>query len=103
FRSKIKGGAEMPAMGAMPAMQAPAEMMQIEPGLYRGAFELSMEGSWPLTLKIQPPGMPARQISYDLATGREGLQLASGAVRTDGGEMADETPPGTLTTDNRRR
>ena len=101
--AEIKVVAEMPAMGAMPAMQAPAEMMQIEPGLYRGAFEPSMEGSWPLTLKIQAPGMPARQISFDLATGREGLQLASGAVRTDGGDMADEAPPGTVTLDNRRR
>lgn len=101
--AEIKVVAEMPAMGAMPAMQAPAEMMQIEPGLYRGTFEPSMEGSWPLTLKIQAPGMPARQISFDLATGREGLQLASGAVRTDGGDMADEAPPGTVTLDNRRR
>lgn len=101
--AEIKVVAEMPAMGAMPAMQAPAEMMQIEPGLYRGVFEPFMKGSWPLTLKIQAPGMPARQISFDLATGREGLQLASGAVRTDGGDMADEAPPGTVTLDNRRR
>ncbi|MAT51178.1 MAG: efflux transporter periplasmic adaptor subunit [Porticoccaceae bacterium] len=101
--AEIKAVAEMPAMGAMPAMQAPAEMVQIEPGLYRGAFEPFMKGSWPLTLKIQAPGMPARQISFDLATGREGLQLASGAVRTDGGDMADEAPPGTVTLDNRRR
>jgi len=101
--AEIKAVAEMPAMGAMPAMQAPAEMVQIEPGLYRGAFEPFMKGSWPLTLKIQAPGMPARQISFDLATSREGLQLASGAVRTDGGDTADEAPPGTVTLDNRRR
>jgi|TARA_R110001592_G_scaffold265020_2_gene530563 Cu(I)/Ag(I) efflux system membrane fusion protein len=101
--AEIKAVAEMPAMGAMPAMQAPAEMMQIEPGLYRGAFEPFMKGSWPLTLTIQAPGMSARQISFDLATGREGLQLASGAARTDGGDMADEAPPGTVTLDNRRR
>ena len=47
--------------------------------------------------------MPARQISFDLAVGREGLQLASGASRTDGGSMAEEAPPGTVTLDNRRR
>ncbi|WP_439510586.1 efflux RND transporter periplasmic adaptor subunit [Marinimicrobium koreense] len=99
----IKAVAEMPAMGAMPAMQAPADMQAIEPGLYRGTFEPSMDGSWPLTLKIEAPGMPARQISFDLAVGREGLQLASGASRTDGGSMAEEAPPGTVTLDNRRR
>ncbi|MBA4730581.1 MAG: FixH family protein, partial [Alcanivorax sp.] len=99
----IKAVAEMPAMGAMPAMQAPADMQAIEPGLYRGTFEPAMDGSWPLTLKIEVPGMPARQISFDLAVGREGLQLASGASRTDGGGMAEEAPPGTVTLDNRRR
>ena len=99
----IKAVAEMPAMGAMPAMQAPADMQEIEPGLYQGTFEPSMDGSWPLTLKIEVPGMPARQISFDLAVGREGLQLASGASRTDGGGMAEEAPPGTVTLDNRRR
>tara|TARA_R100001369_G_scaffold14356_6_gene28912 strand:+ start:1424 stop:1789 length:366 start_codon:yes stop_codon:yes gene_type:complete len=34
----IKAVAEMPAMGAMPAMQAPADMQEIEPGLYQGTF-----------------------------------------------------------------
>lgn len=101
----IKAVAEMPAMGAMPAMQAPADMAEIEPGLYRGSFEPSMEGSWPLTLRIQAPGMAARQINFDLATGREGLQLASGATRIGGGGdvVVDEVPPGTVTLDNRRR
>ncbi|MBG56928.1 MAG: efflux transporter periplasmic adaptor subunit [Porticoccus sp.] len=101
----IRAVAEMPAMGAMPAMQAPAEMVQVELGLYRGTFEPSMEGSWPLALRIQAPGMPARQISFDLATGREGLQLASGATRTGGADdaMVEEAPPGTVTLDNRRR
>jgi len=101
--AEIKAVAEMPAMGAMPAMQAPADMQKIKPGLYRGIFEPSMDGSWPLTLKIKERGMPERQISFDLATGREGLQLASGAARTDGGGMAEEAPPGTVTLDNRRR
>ncbi|KJS03920.1 MAG: hemolysin D [Gammaproteobacteria bacterium BRH_c0] len=103
--AEITAVAEMPAMGAMPAMRAPAEMAEIEPGLYRGTFEPSMEGSWPLALRIQAPGMPARQISFDLATGREGLQLASGATRTGGADdaMVEEAPPGTVTLDNRRR
>ena len=101
--AEITAVAEMPAMGSMSAMRAPAEMALIEPGLYRGSFEPFMKGSWPLTVKIQAPGMPARKVSFDMATGREGLQLTSGATRTDGGAMVEEAPPGTVTLDNRRR
>jgi Cu(I)/Ag(I) efflux system membrane fusion protein len=99
----IRAVAEMPAMGAMPAMQAPAEMRRAGPGRYEGVFKPSMEGSWPLTLEIQAPDLPKRQISFDLATGREGLQLASGAARTDGNGLAEEAPPGMVTLDARRR
>lgn len=101
----IRAVAEMPAMGTMPAMQAPAEMAEIEPGLYRGTFDLSMEGSWPLSLAIQAPGMPERHVSFDLATGRKGLQLAAGASRADGAgmEAMEEAPPGTVTLDPARR
>ncbi|MBL4714142.1 MAG: efflux RND transporter periplasmic adaptor subunit [Alcanivorax sp.] len=101
--AEIEAVAEMPAMGAMPAMQAPADMRRIKTGLYRGTFKPSMEGSWPLTLKIRSPGMPERRVDFDLAIGRKGLQLASGAARIDGGGMAEEAPPGTVTLDNRRR
>ncbi|WP_297185213.1 efflux RND transporter periplasmic adaptor subunit [uncultured Porticoccus sp.] len=99
----IRAVAEMPAMGSMPAMRAPADMRQTGPGRYQGIFDPAMKGSWPLSLAIQAPGMPKRQISFDLATGREGLQLSSGATRTDGGAMAEEAPPGTVTLDARRR
>mgnify|MGYP005846838719 CR=1 FL=1 len=84
--AEIKAVAEMPAMGSMPAMQAPADMQQVEPGLYVGTFEPSMDGSWPLTLNIQAPGLPPRQVSFDMAIGREGLQLASGATHSDGSD-----------------
>ncbi|ADE14801.1 efflux transporter, RND family, MFP subunit [Nitrosococcus halophilus Nc 4] len=103
--AQIRAVAEMPAMGAMPAMQAPAEMQEIEPGLYQGTFDLPMEGSWPLTLAISASGMADRQISFDMATGRAGLQLTSGATRIDGSGEAtlEEAPPGTVTLDARRR
>lgn len=103
--ASIRAVAEMPAMGTMPAMQAPAEMNEVEPGVYKGTFDLPMEGSWPLSLVIQAPGMPERQVSFDLATGRKGLQLASGASRADGGGEAvdEEAPPGTVTLDPSRR
>lgn len=78
--------AEMPAMGAMPAMQAPADMREIEPGLYRGTFAPAMAGSWPLTLEIAKDGLGVIRVSFDLATGREGFRLASGAVPLDRNE-----------------
>ncbi len=103
--ASIRAVAEMPAMGTMPAMQAPADMTEIEPGLYRGTFDLSMEGSWPLSLAIQAPDLPERRVSFDLATGRKGLQVASGASRADGVgvETMEEAPPGTVTLDPARR
>lgn len=111
----IQAVAEMPAMGTMPAMQAPADIKEVEPGLYQGTFEPSMEGSWPLTLRIQKDGLGQRKVNFDLATGRKGLALAAGASRIDRGQkdgdsmpehgdsMAEEAPPGTVTLDNRRR
>jgi Cu(I)/Ag(I) efflux system membrane fusion protein len=77
--ASIKAVATMPAMGAMPAMQAPADLEEIEPGLYVGPFDLSMSGAWPLTLEIQKSDLGRAQVSFDLATGRKGLQLATGA------------------------
>lgn len=99
----IRAVAEMPAMGTMPAMQAPAEMAETEPGVYQGTFDLSMEGSWPLSLAIQAPGMPERRVSFDLATGRKGLQVAAGASRAGGGTPMEDAPPGTVTLDPARR
>lgn len=99
----IHAVAEMPAMGAMPAMQAPAEMHEIRPGLYEGSFYLSMEGSWPLSLTILAKGFPERQLSFDMATGREGLKLISGASPIDAGEKLEEAPPGTVILDPSRR
>jgi len=102
--ASIRAVAEMPAMGTMPAMQAPAEMREVEPGVYRGGFDLSMEGSWPLSLAIQAPGLPERRVSFDLATGRKGLQVASGASQADSASaMEEEAPPGTVTLDPARR
>jgi len=101
--ASIRAVAEMPAMGTMPAMQAPAEMVETEPGVYQGTFDPSMEGSWPLSLAIQGPGMPERRVSFDLATGRKGLQVASGASRDGGGTTLEEAPHGTVTLDPARR
>ncbi len=69
--------AEMPAMGAMPAMQAPAD---IKPegggGRYHGQFELPMAGPWPLTINIEAGGEMA-ELVFELNTSSRGLTLTS--------------------------
>lgn len=80
----ISAYAEMPAMGAMPAMRAPAAMREVAPGRYTGPLHLPMRGPWPLSLSFDSPdGAPVR-LQFDLATGREGLTLASGAEAAGG-------------------
>lgn len=107
-KAVIAAVAEMPAMGSMPTMRAPADMEEVSPGRYRGTFEPSMDGSWPLTLHISQEELGSARVSFDLATGRKGIQLSSGATRTDSsqannGGMMEEAPPGTVTLDARRR
>ena len=98
----IDAYAEMPAMGAMPPMRAPAGMRETAPGRYTGSMNLRMRGEWPLTLSFQSPeGQPVR-MQFDLATYREGLAIAAGAG-TVGGAAADADDANIITIDNRRR
>lgn len=109
--ANISAIAEMPAMGSMPAMRAPAEMQETRPGVYVGPFELSMEGAWPLTIKIEKPEAGSARVSFDMGTDRIGLELSSGATDTRGESASPDvgkgteaaTPPGTITVDSRRR
>ncbi|VAW90748.1 Probable Co/Zn/Cd efflux system membrane fusion protein [hydrothermal vent metagenome] len=73
--ANIVSVAEMPAMGSMPAMQAPATMKHNGAGVYVGSFELSMTGAWPLSLKINSVSSGLAALSFDLTTSREGLRL----------------------------
>lgn len=86
--------AVMPAMGSMPAMYAPAEMMETEPGRYEGEFEPSMGGEWPLTIKITTAA-GSSEITFDLATGRKGLRCVTCGGQTE--------LPGTIHVDPARR
>jgi membrane fusion protein, copper/silver efflux system len=97
----VQAVAEMPAMGAMPAMQARAPMQETAAGIYEGSLNLSMQGGWPLTVRIEKQGIGEASLGFDLATGRAGLTLASGAAD----EVGDSSlaPPGTVTIDARRR
>ena len=111
--ASIKAVATMPAMGGMAAMQAPAELEETEPGRYAGPFNLKMSGAWPLTLQIKKAGLGKTRISFDLATGRQGLQLATGGRRLGGGAKGEMDSGGqvadaasdmpTINLDNRRR
>jgi Cu(I)/Ag(I) efflux system membrane fusion protein len=76
----IEAYAEMPAMGAMPAMRAPADFKEITPGRYEGEVDLQMRGEWPLTVKINDPQRGETRLQFDLATDRPGLQIASGGT-----------------------
>lgn len=94
--------AEMPAMGAMPAMRTPVELSEAAPGRYTGPLDLPGRGDWPLTLSLESPEGPSARLKFDLATGREGLALASGARPVGGAApLADEAD--VITIDNRRR
>jgi Cu(I)/Ag(I) efflux system membrane fusion protein len=96
--------AEMPAMGAMPAMRAPARIQETAPGRYTGSVNLPMRGEWPLTLSFQSPeGQPVR-LQFDLATDRKGLAIAAGASPVGGAATtAAADDANVITIDNRRR
>jgi len=80
----IRAVAEMPAMGTMPAMRAPAEMQETAPGVYSGTFAASMEGAWLITLNVRKEGMGEATVGFDMATGRPGLELSSGGRAVGG-------------------
>lgn len=105
----IEAHAEMPAMGAMPAMRAPADLREVSPGRYEGTMSLSMRGAWPLTVRMQDraTGDEAR-VQFDLATDRPGLEVAAGATPVGGSaSVRAPAPPGdtsnAITVDSRRR
>ncbi|MGH8496341.1 MAG: efflux RND transporter periplasmic adaptor subunit [Gammaproteobacteria bacterium] len=105
--ASIRAVAEMAAMGAMPAMRAPAELEELAPGRYAGDFELPMSGAWPLTLAIEKAGLGQARLGFDMATGRAGLEIRSGGAPLDGAPDAGDAQPaetdGGITIDSRRR
>jgi Cu(I)/Ag(I) efflux system membrane fusion protein len=65
-------------------------------------MELPGRGDWPLTLNVESPNGRSAVLKFDLATGREGLALASGA-RPVGGAAPAPDDTDVITLDNRRR
>ncbi len=100
--ASIKAYGEMPAMGAMASMRAPADLDEVEPGLYAGPLNLEMRGEWPLSLYIQKDGIGETRLGFDMATGRQGLSITSGGTPVAGSmsqkdgmggdQMANQSP-----------
>lgn len=76
--AKVRAVAEMPAMGSMPAMRAPAEFEETAPGVFSGSFELAMAGEWPLAVDVSREDMGHGDLIFDMATGRKGLKSTAG-------------------------
>ncbi len=98
----IDAYATMPAMGAMPAMRAPADLEKVGPGRYEGSMDLAMRGEWPLTVEIKDVQRGDKRLQFDLATDRKGLAIAAGATPVGAAAM----PAGdanVITIDSRRR
>jgi len=99
---EVDAFAQMTAMGAMPAMRAPADLEETDPGRYEGSLNLSMRGEWPLTVEIKDPQRGDKRMQFELATDRQGLAIATGATPVGRAAMpADEA--NVITIDNRRR
>jgi len=99
---EIDAYAEMPAMGTMQAMRAPADLAETAAGRYEGAVDLMMRGEWPLTITLQTvQGKPLR-LQFDLATDRAELPISSGGTRIGSAALAGDDA-NVITIDNRRR
>ncbi len=81
--AKVRAVAQMPAMGAMPAMNSQAIITESEPGIYVGELELSMAGEWPLAIDVETVDGNHVDLTFDLATGRNSLDLASATPVSD--------------------
>lgn len=105
----IEAFAEMPAMGAMPAMRVPAGMQEAAPGRYVGSVNLAMRGEWPLTLSFESPEGRSVRMQFNLATDRANMPIAAGGTPIGGAEGSSPgaaTPAddaNVITVDNRRR
>ena len=108
---EVSAYAEMPAMGAMQAMRAPADLVETASGQFEGAVDLRMRGAWPLTLSIADSEHGSAELSFDLATDRAGLRIATGGTPIGASSVQQNTATsavgesqvGTITVDNRRR
>ena len=106
--AEVSAYAEMAAMGAMSAMRAPADLVETTSGQFEGKFDLRMRGAWPLTVSVADAIHGSAELSFDLATDRPGLRIAtggtpSGATGFPAQDSAARNAAETITVDSRRR
>jgi len=75
--AKVRAVAQMPAMGSMKKMNAPADIRETESGIYSGELTLGMKGEWPLAVDVESDALGHGDLVFDMATGRKGIELSS--------------------------
>lgn len=92
--NRIKGAqvnlrAYMPAMGAMPAMEAKGTATDSGDGTYRPTFNVAMSGNWELTVRFEKNGKELARFILLIAPPRPGITDPDAGSNT-GGEMKGE-------------
>ena len=93
----IRVRAFMPAMGAMPAMEAKGKGEDLGEGRYAASFSLSMSGNWDFTIKAEKPENALATFNLQIAPPRPGLidpSGGSGSGATSGGHQHGSAPMG---------
>ncbi|MFS1525843.1 efflux RND transporter periplasmic adaptor subunit [Microbulbifer sp. 2304DJ12-6] len=81
--AQVRAVAEMPAMGAMPAMRTQAAFSETAPGVFQGEMELAMVGAWPMVVDVATGHDQHVDLSFDMSTNRKGLRLKSAPQASD--------------------
>ena len=100
---EVSAYAEMPAMGSMPAMRAPADLVESTSGQFKGAIDLRLRGAWPLTMSIADADHGGTMVTFDLATDRAGLRIATGGTPIATSGIQQNVAANTITVDSHRR
>jgi multidrug efflux pump subunit AcrA (membrane-fusion protein) len=87
---------DMPAMGAMQAMHGGADASEQADGRYTIPFDLGMEGSWTISLKVAAPAGTATA-RYTLRVGASGLTPLGG--ESEGAPSGSATAAGSAGSD----
>lgn len=105
--AQIEASAVMPAMGSMPEMREALEIKASGKGFYQGSFRLPMNGSWPLSVRINSLAYGQAELAFDMNTSRQGLQLSSATpsnmVQQQGQKETTAEQLNTFTVDSYRR
>lgn len=85
----VTARAYMPAMGAMPAMEAKGSATDSGGGTYRPTFNLSMSGNWELTVRVKKNGDQLATFDLLVAPPRPGISDPNAGSGIDA-DMGDQ-------------